>query len=106
MTLGFAIGNHTLPVKLQAAASHGFKAIELFYGCLEHYAESLDLPANVSYRDRMRQASRQTRELCHELQLDIISLQPLMQYDGILDEKEHAMRLEEAQFRMEVRAPI
>lgn len=105
MSLGFACGNHPLPDKLHAAALHGFEAIELFYGCLEHYAESLELPG-ASYRDRLREASRRTRILCHELDLDIICLQPLMQYDGILDEKEHAQRLEEVGFRMEVCAFI
>lgn len=105
MSLGFAIGDHVLPVKLRAAATHGFKAIELFYGCLDHFADSLDsLMPGASYRDRMREASRKTRALCHELDLDIICLQPLMQYDGILDEKEHAERLEEVGFRMEVRS--
>lgn len=102
MSLGFPVARHSLPYKLYLAASHGFKAVEMYYPCLEHYANNLALPEGTSFRLRMKEASRRICELCKELDLKIICLQPFMQYEGLINTQEHADKLKDAAFRMEV----
>ncbi|KAK4705465.1 hypothetical protein P7C70_g734, partial [Phenoliferia sp. Uapishka_3] len=85
--------------KLEAAAKAGFKGIEVFYMCLEAF--SFTLPGE-NPRDKLREAARQTKSLADGLGLTIFVLQPILNYDGIVDHKEHSERIEELVFRFEL----
>jgi len=74
-------------------------SLQIFYACLEAYAQEMN---EKEPRDKLRKAAKATGELCTELNLHVINLQPCMNYDGILDQAEHNERLEEVTFRMEV----
>ncbi|KAL8283694.1 hypothetical protein RQP46_005489 [Phenoliferia psychrophenolica] len=67
--------------------------------CLESF--SLTLPGETP-RDKLREAARQTKALADGLGLTIFVLQPILNYDGIVDPKEHAERVEELVFRFEL----
>ena len=56
----------------------------------------------TSQRDKLRQAAKAIGELCTELNLHIINLQPCRNYDGIIDQAEHEQAVEEITFKMEV----
>ncbi|GAA6030619.1 hypothetical protein JCM8097_006240 [Rhodosporidiobolus ruineniae] len=101
MSLGHGAAGHSMPDKLKAAAEAGFKGIEVFYACLEHFSVSQE-PASLSPQDKLRAAARETKRIAEELGLKIFVLQPLLNYEGIKDEKEHETRLEEAKFRFEL----
>lgn len=74
---------------------------QVFYACLESFSQSL--PGETP-RDKLREAAKQTARLCQELDLTVVVLQPVLNYDGIKDAKEHAERVEEIVFRFEVSA--
>ncbi|GAA6056554.1 hypothetical protein JCM3770_004357 [Rhodotorula araucariae] len=101
MSLGYGAAGHTMPSKLRAAADAGFKGIEVFYPCLEAFATS-SFASLPSPQDRLRAAAHETKRLADDLGLDIFVLQPLMNYDGIVDDKEHDERRDEAVFRFEL----
>ncbi|BGP36163.1 hypothetical protein JCM10450v2_000061 [Rhodotorula kratochvilovae] len=101
MSLGYGAAGHDMPTKLRAAAEAGFKGIEVFYPCLEAFASS-SFASLPTPQEQLRAAAKETKRLADELGLDLFVLQPLMNYDGILDEKEHAERRDEAVFRMEL----
>lgn len=72
---------------------------QIFYGCLEGYAKEL---TGSTSRDSLRKAASKTADLCKQHSLTIIDFQPILNYEGIRDPKEHQERLEEISFRMEV----
>lgn len=88
-----------MKAKLEAAAAAGFTGIEVFYPCLEAFAQ--ELPGNDD-RSRLREAARQTAQMTGRLGLCIVVLQPILNYDGIINETEHNQRVEEVIFRMEI----
>jgi sugar phosphate isomerase/epimerase len=73
---------------------------QVFYPCLQ--AES-EFHAGDNAQDKLRSAAKATRALCDELKLEVICLQPLLNYEGIVNEEEHQERFEDAKFRFEVR---
>ncbi|BGP20933.1 hypothetical protein JCM10213_000566 [Rhodosporidiobolus nylandii] len=99
MSLGHGAAGHSLPDKLRAAADAGFVGIEVFYACLDSFSQS---QPGDSPRDKLRNAARETKRIADSLGLEIFVLQPLLNYDGILDEKEHEERVDEAVFRFEL----
>jgi 4-hydroxyphenylpyruvate dioxygenase len=119
MSLGHGDAGHDMPTKLQAAKDAGFEGVEvrlntgsvrpgfradtrsqIFYMCLESFAKQMP---DTTPRDRLRAAARQTGIIAKRLGLVIVVLQPILNYDGIRDKAEHAARIEEITFRMEVR---
>ncbi|RMY83924.1 hypothetical protein D0862_11560 [Hortaea werneckii] len=88
---------HSLQEKLQKASSAGFSGIELFYEDLEYFArsrsgaQSNDTPVSPT---QLIMAAAEIRKLCQALDLTIIGLQPFLFYEGLLDRKEHAARIE------------
>jgi 4-hydroxyphenylpyruvate dioxygenase len=70
------------------AAKHGIEGIELFY-------EDLVGHANSSSPSDLLAAASSVHELCLSLGLEIICLQPFMHYEGLIDRKRHAERIEE-----------
>ncbi|RMZ00454.1 hypothetical protein D0862_06718 [Hortaea werneckii] len=96
MSLGRA-WNHALEEKLKRASSAGFGGIELFYEDLEYFARSRSGAQSndtlVSPTELVA-AAAEIRKLCLEQGLSIIGLQPFLFYEGLLDRKEHAARIE------------
>ncbi|CAK5268070.1 unnamed protein product, partial [Mycena citricolor] len=68
--------SHTLDRKLAAAAKFGFQGIELVYADLMGYAAQNQLPP--------LQAAEQIGALCKQLGLQILSLNPLKNFEGNL----------------------
>ncbi|GAA6033116.1 hypothetical protein JCM8097_002952 [Rhodosporidiobolus ruineniae] len=101
MSLGHGAAGHSMPDKLRAAAEAGFKGIEVFYACLEHFSQSQE-PTSLTPRDKLRAAAKETKRIADELGLELMCFQPLLDYAGIKDKREHAARLEDAIFRFEL----
>jgi 4-hydroxyphenylpyruvate dioxygenase len=104
MSLGRA-AHHTLESKLTAASTHGFCAIELFYEDLEYVARSLpssypaspagtSFPNSSSWDEAQIAAASYIGSLCKQHSLEVLCLQPLMHYDGLLCAREHKERIE------------
>ncbi|KAI6823154.1 xylose isomerase-like protein [Hortaea werneckii] len=88
---------HSLEEKLQRASSAGFGGVELFYEDLEYFARSqLGAQSNEEpvSPTQLVAAAAEIRKLCQALGLVIIGLQPFLSYEGLLDRKEHAARIE------------
>lgn len=77
---------HQLSTKLDAAAAHGIEGVEIFYEDLEYLAQ--DLPGGLTDDNRLT-AAKQIRKMCDDRNLEIICLQPLMHYEGLVDRREH-----------------
>ena len=67
---------------------------------LENMAQRMS--DSESLRDRMRAAAKETGELARQNGLEVLVLQPILNYDGITDHKEHADRLDDVIFRFEL----
>ena len=67
---------------------------------LENMAQRMS--DSESMRDRMRAAAKETGELARQNGLEVLVLQPILNYDGITDPKEHADRLDDVVFRFEL----
>jgi 4-hydroxyphenylpyruvate dioxygenase len=120
MSLGHGAAGHSMSAKLKAAKEAGFAGVEVsqsafashpdapltgsstqvFYACLESFSLTLE---GATPRDKLREGARQAAQMCKELGLEVVVLQPILNYDGIKDPKEHAERVEEIVFRFEVR---
>lgn len=95
MSLGRCYAGHDLATKLSSAAKHGLKGIELFYEDLVGHAGSESPSALLS-------GAASVQRLCSSLNLEIICLQPFMHYEGLLDRKRHAQRIEEVKLWMAI----
>jgi len=87
---------HKLVPKLDAAAANGFEGIEVFYEDLEYLArEQSSTPSSETPSAEAQISAAQTiKKLCDERSLTIIGLQPFLHYEGLVDRKEHAARIE------------
>lgn len=85
--------SHTLERKLVAAAKHGFQGIELVHSDLLSHAEVNGLSPQES--------ARNIRELCKSLGLEILSLNPLKNFEGNV-ELSLQRRLENARLWIEL----
>ncbi|GAA5857021.1 hypothetical protein JCM8547_007920 [Rhodosporidiobolus lusitaniae] len=99
MALGQGSVGHRMPDKLKAARDADVAGIEVFYPCLQAFAEEFE---GETEREKLRKAATETGRLAKELGLDMFVLQPLLNYDGIKDEQEHAKRIEDVKFRFEL----
>lgn len=81
-------GRYSIHQKLFACARHGFKAIELFYDDLEALACSQSTLSQPT-RDDLLLAARQIRVCCDLLGIQVLNLQPLRFYEGLVDRHEH-----------------
>ncbi|KAH8728527.1 3-dehydroshikimate dehydratase [Phaeosphaeriaceae sp. PMI808] len=95
MSLGRCYAGHSLSYKLSMAAKHGLEGIELFYEDLADYAGSSSPSALLA-------AAASIHELCDNLGLEVICLQPFMHYEGLKDRKRHDERIEEIRLWMDL----
>lgn len=59
-------------------------------------------PSSTPDQDSLRKVASETSLLAKELGLEIIVLQPILNYEGVKDKKEHSDWISEIKFRMEV----
>lgn len=81
MSLGRAPAGHDFRYKMECAAKHGFKGMEIFFEDLE----SLSDGTTQSELD----AAQNIRDICDTNGLTIIALQPFIFYEGLVDPAEH-----------------
>ncbi|KAI5479866.1 3-dehydroshikimate dehydratase [Pseudohyphozyma bogoriensis] len=97
ISLGRPHAGHALLKKMRAAAKAGFQAMEITFVCLEDLALTID---GLSRDDQLREAARRAKALADELGLELISLAPLMNYEGHKDRS--LLRFSEAKLWVEL----
>ncbi|KAK4142850.1 xylose isomerase-like protein [Dichotomopilus funicola] len=101
MSLGRCYAGHSFTAKMDAAYKYGYQGIELFHEDLADVADSLSneppSPAGPSQQAQIR-AARHILQVCQARNIEILCLQPFSHYDGLLDRKEHARRLDQLKF--------
>jgi 4-hydroxyphenylpyruvate dioxygenase len=85
---------HSLERKLDALQATGFHGVELFYDDLESIATSF--PGGVNDMNRIK-AAHKIRSICDARGLEIIDLQPLLFFGGLLDRNAHARQIQKLQ---------
>ncbi|KAL6863500.1 hypothetical protein ACO1O0_003755 [Amphichorda felina] len=95
VSLGRASAGHSLFKKVEQAAAHSFKGVEVFYECLEHHASTL--PGGLSNTNILL-AAQQTRILCDQHGIAVICLQPFGFFEGLESKHARAAALEKLQF--------
>ncbi|KAI0552347.1 xylose isomerase-like protein [Xylaria curta] len=90
-------GLHDFEYKMEQAASAGFMGVELFFEDLQFTARKI---AGISsdaqpMPNQLLAAADQCRECCKRLGITILTLQPFLFYDGLLDREEQKRRLAE-----------
>lgn len=81
---------HPITTRLEAAASHGFKLIELLEDDLTFYAR--DHLGGVTVGTKI-QAAEDIKAVCDKLSIKPFVLQPFWFYEGLLDRDEHAAKI-------------
>lgn len=81
-------GIHDLAHKLHQASIHAFEGVEIFFEDLEHFARTRNITSVVT-------AAHRVRALCDDLGLEVVCLQPLLFYEGLVSRPEHATQLRE-----------
>ncbi|TQS31742.1 hypothetical protein Golomagni_07967, partial [Golovinomyces magnicellulatus] len=92
ISLGRVAAGHSILHKLDVAASHGFKGIELFHEDILSLSSSM--PGGSSLENQFAAAENIGRR-CQQLGLTVLCLQPFMQYEGLLDRQQHQKRIAE-----------
>lgn len=90
--------NHTLEKKLHAASTAGFQGVELGFDDLCAYSKhhnrgfkgDQDVPT-------LLKSAGEIRQLCRDLNLKIICLQPFTDFEGVMDPIERRERMERAE---------
>lgn len=102
MSLGRCYAGHSIEHRLDLAQKYGYEGIEMFFEDLAHVADELRQqpnPASPSKPHTVESsqlaAATHIGELCRARNLAIISLQPFLNYDGLLDREQHARRIPE-----------
>lgn len=90
MSLGRAFAGHSMESKLDMAQKYGFRGIELFYEDLEYVAKGM--PGRGSATKLLAAAGR-VRQWCDNRKLEIICLQPFMDFGGLLDREKQKKNL-------------
>ncbi|RMZ84105.1 hypothetical protein DV738_g514, partial [Chaetothyriales sp. CBS 135597] len=101
--------HHKLEEKLLLCSQYGFKAVEIFFEDLEGVARSLPesyqvQPEGSSFADsshwqeQLIAAASYTHDLCGQVQLHVLCLQPFMNYEGLRDRTRHQARIREIHF--------
>jgi 4-hydroxyphenylpyruvate dioxygenase len=81
---------HDLKHKLEQASAVGFQGVEIFYEDLEYQAKTY----GEASEDNLLRVATEIGELCTQLGLTIIALQPFLFYEGLTDRTEHEAKIE------------
>jgi 4-hydroxyphenylpyruvate dioxygenase len=84
---------HELDVKLAAAGKAGYQGIEIFWEDLVFAAKRFDREATEESIEPILQAAKWTKDLCNQNGLEVLVLQPFMNYDGVLEPAMHAKHI-------------
>lgn len=96
VSLGRSQAGHGLIPKIEQAARHGFKGIEMFFECLEDLANKRIVHSgDVSREERLLEAAHDVRLTCDRLGMKIVVLQPFLFYDGLVSSEAHQEKIEE-----------
>ncbi|RMZ86729.1 hypothetical protein DV736_g6044, partial [Chaetothyriales sp. CBS 134916] len=101
--------HHRLEDKLLLCSRYGFKAVEIFFEDLESVARSLPKsyplqPEGASFansscwQEQLVAAASYTHDLCVQGNLEVLCLQPFMNYEGLRDRNLHQARIQEIHF--------
>ncbi len=90
MSLGRAFAGHSMEYKLDMAQKYGFRGIELFYEDLEYVAKVMPGQSSAT---KLLAAASQVRQWCDRRKLEIICLQPFMDFGGLLDREKQRQNL-------------
>ena len=85
-----------MPSILEATAKAGLKGIEICYNNLLYHAVQLTnakSPGDID-TSALVEAAKDTKRICSEHGLKIITLQPFAVYDGLVDEQLHRQKVE------------
>ncbi|CAI7640593.1 unnamed protein product [Penicillium manginii] len=101
-TVSLGVANlHSITAKIDAAAKHGQKGLELFHDDLAQLAKTLRShdcePTGRTDRDYEIDAAHAIRDLCAERGLQVLALQPFRHYEGLIDPVQHVQRIDELQ---------
>jgi 4-hydroxyphenylpyruvate dioxygenase len=99
MSLGRCFAGHSMPHKLDMARKYGFQGIEVFYEDLVYLTNEMH---GGNTRANQLVAATIFRRLCDARHLEIIALQPFMNYEGLRDRSLHEERLDELRLFMQV----
>ncbi|KAJ6568391.1 xylose isomerase-like protein [Mycena vulgaris] len=88
MTLGRA-WVHELDVKLVEAGKAGYQGVEIFWEDLVYAAKRITPDSDETDEAAMLRAAQYARDLCNQNALAVLSLQPFMNYEGLLDQSKH-----------------
>lgn len=97
-------GGHSLPSILEATAKAGLKGIEICYNNLVNHAAQLknaDSIDTVTQSDLI-EAAQDTKRMCSEHGLKIITFQPFAVYEGLLDKGLHRQKIEKFKQWLEI----
>lgn len=100
LSLGQSAAGHDLPTKLRAARAHGIQGVEIFDDDLWNLADIL--PGGNKSPENRRAAAAVVRQLCEDVGLAVICLQPFRHYEGIIDQTHRARRFSELEHFMEL----
>jgi 4-hydroxyphenylpyruvate dioxygenase len=106
MSLGRCYAGHSFTAKLEAAHRYGYQGIELFHEDLADVAQSLSSeapsPSGGPSEAAQLDAARHILRLCRARDIAVVCLQPFSQYDGLLDREQHARRLDQLRFWLDL----
>ncbi|KAJ9109011.1 hypothetical protein QFC21_000337 [Naganishia friedmannii] len=84
---------HDLEGKLDAAGRAGYHGVEMYWEDLVYAAKRFDPLATETSQEAIIEAAHWAKELCNRNELEVLVVQPLMNYEGTLDEVTHAKHL-------------
>ena len=94
VSLGRADAGHDILGKIRQASLVGFHGVEIFFDCLEQFARNSFDAAGSNYKHGMIAAAACVAQCCIDHHVRVVCLQPFLFYDGLIDAREHAARLE------------
>ncbi|KAH6683629.1 3-dehydroshikimate dehydratase [Plectosphaerella plurivora] len=104
MSLGRGWAGHTLERRLDVAAKHGYRGIELWYEDLSDVAARHR--GGATSAAALLAAAAYIRALCTARRLRVVCLQPFQHYEGLLDRDLHERRVDEMALWMTLAAVL
>ncbi|KAJ9626710.1 hypothetical protein H2204_009980 [Knufia peltigerae] len=101
-----SLGNpevHPITKRLSAAASHGFKCVEIVEADIINEAKTLGHDDSAQGQIK---GAESIRKICDDLGLKVVVLQPFWFYEGLLDRAEHAVRIRKLELWLKMAAVL
>jgi 4-hydroxyphenylpyruvate dioxygenase len=93
MCMGRATGGHSLEDKVKACADAGFQGIELFYECIKLPSQRDVAAGDGTFEENLIKYCRKFRALCDQHGLQVIVMQPLKNYEGLISRERHDKKI-------------